>query len=72
MEKQTPQEPETEDQAVQRLAETKTVEDLLRIKASLQGSLALAPPGEYYGKLFMGIIRVDKALDLKKKETKTN
>lgn len=58
---------ETDEVAIKRLAETKTEEDLLGIQASLQASLVTAPPGDYYGQLFIGLIRVQKALDIKKK-----
>ena len=54
--------------AVERLAATKTLEELQKMEASLTGSLAVAPPGEYYGRLFTGITMVKQAIDKKQKE----
>jgi len=58
---------ETEEESVKRLSTTKTTEDLLRLKASLEGSMAISPPGEHYGQLVKAIIIVTKALDLQKR-----
>jgi hypothetical protein len=60
----------TQEETVKRLADTKTIDELVTIRESLKASLLIAPPGEYYGRLFEGVLRVNLAIDLIKKREK--
>jgi hypothetical protein len=50
---------------VERLARTKTMEECRRLEARLIGELAIAPPGQYYGALFEGVLRVRSVMAYK-------
>ena len=55
---------ESEEAIIERLM-GKTTKELLEAKAMLMGRLQIAPPGEYYGQVFMTLIRINKVLDAK-------
>ena len=57
-----------EESVVKKLAETKTIQELEAIKSKLTGSLIIAPPGEYYGQLTFGLMRVNRAIEQKQKQ----
>ena len=50
---------------VDRLVSTKTLEELVDLEARLTGSIAVAPPGEHYGRLFKGLILAKDAIKQK-------
>jgi hypothetical protein len=68
------------EELIERMAKTKTMEELLETKAQVQGLIAISPSGEYsrserpgtgyYGQLCMALLRINKAIDIKKNSDK--
>jgi len=58
---------ETDSEIIKRLSETKTIEDLNRIKLSLEGSIIISGCGPSYMELVRGLLLVNQAIDLKNK-----
>lgn len=59
---------ETDADIIKRVSETKTIEELNKIKSSLEGSIIISGCGPSYGELIRGLLIINQAIDLKNKK----